>query len=457
MDEQRHTVRPIGIAPLEGVEYNTTTQPNEPPSNVYYYSGTEFKINNVDSAKEVTLWLYSGYDVWDALYDRADYTDGNPPPAPATRKWTCDMFSTQGIIWELNEMLDNVLNGETYPEGTKPDPVGTSTFDYSMSLTTTSETGLPTVITRVSGQGIGVGSEEESWKGSVKDLIAYEYIPDEDDPNLGGDSYIYSYEVQETSIRTGAEADPDSVDVYDEPVTGEDGQRWDGESTLYYARWDETDSDSWVITNQEKDELGVTIYKVDSNNIDEEEFLPLTGAKFKLVKYKLVGNDEPDDEPGSEPDDDSVEEKDLHWGKDTTWGTDVEMEFEEDSEQEGVFNFGKLGFGYYQVVETEFPKGYITTDQKPIFQVRTNPDTHLREAVLVHISGENMGEPIDGNRIENLAKIENVDESAAVTFGNTPGAALPHTGGPGTRLFTILGSILIAGAGLLLWRRRRTI
>ena len=72
------------------------------------------------------------------------------------------------------------------------------------------------------------------------------------------------------------------------------------------------------------------------------------------------------------------------------------MEFEEDSEQEGVFNFGKLGFGYYQVVETEFPKGYITTDQKPIFQVRTNPDTHLREAVLVHISGENMGEPIDG-------------------------------------------------------------
>ena len=133
------------------------------------------------------------------------------------------------------------------------------------------------------------------------------------------------------------------------------------------------------------------------------------------------------------------------------------MEFEEDSEQEGVFNFGKLGFGYYQVVETEFPKGYITTDQKPIFQVRPNPDTHLREAVLVHISGENMGEPIDGNRIENLAKIENVDESAAVTFGNTLGAALPHTGGPGTRLFTILGSILIAGAGLLLWRRRRII
>ena len=38
-----------------------------------------------------------------------------------------------------------------------------------------------------------------------------------------------------------------------------------------------------------------------------------------------------------------------------------------------------------------------------------------------------------------------------------PGVELPSTGGPGTRLFTILGSILILGAGVLLWRRRRLI
>ena len=40
------------------------------------------------------------------------------------------------------------------------------------------------------------------------------------------------------------------------------------------------------------------------------------------------------------------------------------------------------------------------------------------------------------------------------TFG---GYELPSTGGPGTRLFTILGSILILGAGVLMWRKRRTI
>ncbi|MBQ9662950.1 MAG: LPXTG cell wall anchor domain-containing protein, partial [Oscillospiraceae bacterium] len=40
---------------------------------------------------------------------------------------------------------------------------------------------------------------------------------------------------------------------------------------------------------------------------------------------------------------------------------------------------------------------------------------------------------------------------------NNPGYELPATGGPGTRLFTILGSILILGSGALLWRRRRLI
>ena len=51
------------------------------------------------------------------------------------------------------------------------------------------------------------------------------------------------------------------------------------------------------------------------------------------------------------------------------------------------------------------------------------------------------------------------DAEAGFTFAveNEPGVALPNTGGSGTRLFTILGSILILGAGVLLWRRGRFI
>ena len=44
-----------------------------------------------------------------------------------------------------------------------------------------------------------------------------------------------------------------------------------------------------------------------------------------------------------------------------------------------------------------------------------------------------------------------------VKVNNSSGFKLPSTGGRGTRLFSILGSILTIGAGMLLWRRRRTI
>ena len=44
-----------------------------------------------------------------------------------------------------------------------------------------------------------------------------------------------------------------------------------------------------------------------------------------------------------------------------------------------------------------------------------------------------------------------------VTIRNDSGVALPSTGGPGTRLFTLLGIMLIALTGILLWRRQRCI
>ena len=66
------------------------------------------------------------------------------------------------------------------------------------------------------------------------------------------------------------------------------------------------------------------------------------------------------------------------------------------------------------------------------------------------------GESVDFEPAHAAAETQSAT-NATFTVENTPGAALPSTGGPGTRLFTILGSILIAGAGILLWRRRRTI
>ena len=43
------------------------------------------------------------------------------------------------------------------------------------------------------------------------------------------------------------------------------------------------------------------------------------------------------------------------------------------------------------------------------------------------------------------------------TIENTPGVELPETGGTGTGLFTLLGSVLMLGSCMLLIRRKRTL
>ena len=86
--------------------------------------------------------------------------------------------------------------------------------------------------------------------------------------------------------------------------------------------------------------------------------------------------------------------------------------------------------GSYQLVEREAPAGYVITNSVTTFTVSQGTVTAWS---------------LNGNA------------GSAFEIPNPPGAALPSTGGPGTRLFTILGSILILGAGVLLWRRRRLI
>ena len=55
-------------------------------------------------------------------------------------------------------------------------------------------------------------------------------------------------------------------------------------------------------------------------------------------------------------------------------------------------------------------------------------------------NGETSTDPESGSGQEPEPVMENV---LMFTYGNIPGVALPATGGPGIRIFTILGSILI--------------
>ena len=59
----------------------------------------------------------------------------------------------------------------------------------------------------------------------------------------------------------------------------------------------------------------------------------------------------------------------------------------------------------------------------------------------------------DGNQVMGAQRIGD----GGTICNDQIGYVLPSTGGPGTRRFTVLGSILILGAGIMLWRRRRLI
>lgn len=73
------------------------------------------------------------------------------------------------------------------------------------------------------------------------------------------------------------------------------------------------------------------------------------------------------------------------------------------------------------------------------------PEGNTLKAYIINARGEEV-------EATDMLKVEN----STINVGNEPGATLPSAGGFGTGIFTILGSTLIAGAGMLLWRRRRT-
>jgi LPXTG-motif cell wall-anchored protein len=165
-------------------------------------------------------------------------------------------------------------------------------------------------------------------------------------------------------------------------------------------------SSGGTITNKRTD-TEINVIKVDK----ADGTTPLIGAKFKLAKY-----------------DEGWHQVIQEW---------EEKEVSAEPGKEGTLSFEGLTIGKYELIETESPAGYVKTSEMPRFEVVADSEGNL------------------------TVSFEDTDmvtyDNGLFTVKNEPGAALPNTGGPGTRLFTILGSILILGAGVLLWMRQRLI
>ena len=184
-----------------------------------------------------------------------------------------------------------------------------------------------------------------------------------------------------------------------------------------------------------KDVVIVFTYKTIINKVDSEN-KPLTGAAFKLEKL-IKGKD----------------------GAADTWTTVKEFTVDETTTS---FTFSGLDDGQYKLTETKTPAGYNTID--PIYfvieathdETADAPTLKTLNAYLTDANGNKQTEMKDGESVNiDLGTVDLTAGSITTTVVNKSGSELPSTGGIGTTIFYVLGSILVLGAAVLLVTKKR--
>ena len=102
------------------------------------------------------------------------------------------------------------------------------------------------------------------------------------------------------------------------------------------------------------------------------------------------------------------------------------------------------------------PTGYVVSTSDHFFIKVERSGIKLIK--VIEESGEKKWEEVSS--ITNVTfEAGSSDANASVTVENEPGVSLPSTGGPGTNLLYILGSMLImlSGAGFILLQRKKRV
>lgn len=114
--------------------------------------------------------------------------------------------------------------------------------------------------------------------------------------------------------------------------------------------------------------------------------------------------------------------------KKVEWVEDQAQATHKTTDENGAVSFDGLANGTYYLVETKAPAGY----------------NQLTAPVEVTVNGGNTETELSVDKLSVTAKVE-----------NSAGTLLPSTGGMGTTIFYILGSILVIGAVILLVTKKR--
>jgi len=197
-----------------------------------------------------------------------------------------------------------------------------------------------------------------------------------------------------------------------------------------------------------KDLNKVFTYTIEVNKITGETALP--GAAFALYK-KYVGT-----LPTGKT---AVTEIKYDNGKKTYAIPENEqwvLVGQKTAGEDTKFDFERVDDGEYLLVETTTPAGYNSV--KPMqFKVEAKHDAESDNPTLTSVTGTDTHgtaatlDPITLGSLTVSGKLSGV----STNINNESGSVLPSTGGMGTTIFYVLGTILVLGAGVLLITRRR--
>lgn len=124
---------------------------------------------------------------------------------------------------------------------------------------------------------------------------------------------------------------------------------------------------------------------------------------------------------------------------------------EENEVSDSVFTFNGIDDGTYVLVETTTPAGYNTIS--PIkFVVIAEHDANSAKPKLTALTGNLETGIVDAAKTTAVSDGSNTNTANIL---NNSGATLPSTGGIGTTIFYVVGSILVVAAGVLLITKKR--
>lgn len=187
--------------------------------------------------------------------------------------------------------------------------------------------------------------------------------------------------------------------------------------------------------NTPEDKVIVFTYELDTTKVDgQNNNTKLEGAEFKLKnsngKWAIVDSN----------------------SKVTGWADTEEYGSTLTSDANGLFQVIGLDDGTYYLKETKAPTGYnlLSSEITVVITATTS-------------NGQNWTDGQASSALTNLAVTADGtagtgDTStgiAGITVANNKGSTLPETGGIGTTIFYVLGSVLVLGAAILLITKKR--